>query len=152
MSIDLPPRITVAQALALPAGAARAAARRRRRAQPRPADPLGPRGRGLLHRLGAARRRAAADDRHGDRQESGRPAPLRAGARRGRRRGAVRRARAARSTTSPALVREAEPRGLPLVAFRRDVRFIPVTEAIHTELVNGRYAVRQRCDEIHGQP
>jgi purine catabolism regulator len=51
----------------------------------------------------------------------------------------------------PALVREAERRGLPLVAFRRDVRFIPVTEAIHTELVNGRYAVLQRCDEIHGQ-
>lgn len=51
----------------------------------------------------------------------------------------------------PALVREADRRGLPLVAFRRDVRFIPVTEAIHTELVNGRYAVLQRCDEIHGQ-
>lgn len=51
----------------------------------------------------------------------------------------------------PALVREAERRGLPLVAFRRDVRFIPVTEAIHTHLVNGRYAVLQRCDEIHGQ-
>ncbi|ADB51901.1 PucR family transcriptional regulator [Conexibacter woesei] len=49
----------------------------------------------------------------------------------------------------PALVREAEQRGLPLVAFRRDVRFIPVTEAIHTELVNSRYAVLQRCDEIH---
>lgn len=49
----------------------------------------------------------------------------------------------------PALVREAEARGLPLVAFRRDVRFIPVTEAIHTELVNSRYAVLQRCDEIH---
>lgn len=48
-----------------------------------------------------------------------------------------------------ALVREAEARGLPLVAFRRDVRFIPVTEAIHTELVNSRYAVLQRCDEIH---
>lgn len=51
----------------------------------------------------------------------------------------------------PALVGEAERRGLPLVAFRRDVRFIPVTEAIHTELVNSRYAVLQRCDEIHGQ-
>jgi purine catabolism regulator len=49
----------------------------------------------------------------------------------------------------PALVRAAEERGLPLVAFRRDVRFIPVTEAIHTELVNNRYAVLQRCDEIH---
>jgi purine catabolism regulator len=49
----------------------------------------------------------------------------------------------------PALVQTAEARGLPLVAFRRDVRFIPVTEAIHTELVNSRYAVLQRCDEIH---
>ncbi|HEY4277884.1 MAG TPA: PucR family transcriptional regulator [Conexibacter sp.] len=49
----------------------------------------------------------------------------------------------------PALVAAAEERGLPLVAFRRDVRFIPVTEAIHTELVNSRYAVLQRVDEIH---
>ena len=49
----------------------------------------------------------------------------------------------------PALVSAAEERGLPLIAFRRDVRFIPVTEAIHTELVNSRYAVLQRCDEIH---
>jgi PucR family transcriptional regulator, purine catabolism regulatory protein len=49
----------------------------------------------------------------------------------------------------PALVQTAEECGLPLVAFRRDVRFIPVTEAIHTELVNSRYAVLQRCDEIH---
>jgi purine catabolism regulator len=51
----------------------------------------------------------------------------------------------------PALVATAEERGLPLVAFRRDVRFIPVTEAIHTELVNSRYAVLQRVDEIHQQ-
>jgi purine catabolism regulator len=48
----------------------------------------------------------------------------------------------------PALVDAAEARGLPLVALRREVFFVEVTEAIHTELVSAQYALLRRGEEI----
>ncbi|HMJ04057.1 MAG TPA: PucR family transcriptional regulator [Conexibacter sp.] len=52
-------------------------------------------------------------------------------------------------TLPRALVEAAEARGLPLVALRREVLFVAVTEAVHTELVNRQYALLRRGDEIH---
>jgi purine catabolism regulator len=48
----------------------------------------------------------------------------------------------------PALVDAAEAHGLPLVALRREVFFVEVTEAIHTELVSAQYALLRRGEEI----
>ncbi|MGE4424887.1 MAG: PucR family transcriptional regulator [Solirubrobacteraceae bacterium] len=48
-----------------------------------------------------------------------------------------------------AIVQAAEQHGLPLVALSRDVPFISVTEAIHTELVNAHYVLLRRGDEVH---
>jgi purine catabolism regulator len=47
------------------------------------------------------------------------------------------------------LVREAEARELPLIALRHQVRFVEITEALHTEIVNRRFALLRRGDEIH---
>jgi purine catabolism regulator len=47
-----------------------------------------------------------------------------------------------------ALVEAAEAAGLPLVALRREVFFVEVTEAIHTEIVSGQYALLRRGEEI----
>jgi len=151
MSTDLPPRITVAQALALPAvrrGLPLVVAGERNLDRPIRWVHAGEvsyiasvlLGGELLLTTGMGIGRRAADQRRfvQELDEAGAAALfVELG-------GAL-------DDLPPALVREAERRGLPLVAFRRDVRFIPVTEAIHTELVNGRYAVLQRCDEIHGQ-
>ncbi|MDO8185459.1 PucR family transcriptional regulator ligand-binding domain-containing protein, partial [Conexibacter sp. CPCC 205706] len=151
MSSDLPPRITVAQALALPAvqrGLPLVVAGERNLDRPIRWVHAGEvsyiasvlLGGELLLTTGMGIGRRAADQRRfvQELDEAGAAALfVELG-------GAL-------DDLPPALVREAERRGLPLVAFRRDVRFIPVTEAIHTELVNGRYAVLQRCDEIHGQ-
>lgn len=38
--------------------------------------------------------------------------------------------------------------GLPLIALAREVPFVKVTEAIHTELINRRYGLLQRGEEI----
>lgn len=48
-----------------------------------------------------------------------------------------------------ALVDAARSAGLPLVQLHREVPFVTVTEEIHTEIVNGHYAVLQQAEEVH---
>jgi purine catabolism regulator len=48
-----------------------------------------------------------------------------------------------------ALVEHAERRGLPVIALRRGVPFVEITEAIHSEIVNRQYAFLRRGDAIH---
>ncbi|GGS70122.1 PucR family transcriptional regulator [Streptomyces griseoviridis] len=48
-----------------------------------------------------------------------------------------------------AVVDTARAAGLPLVQLHREVPFVAVTEEIHTEIVNGHYALLQRADEVH---
>ncbi|MGI5442424.1 PucR family transcriptional regulator [Streptomyces shenzhenensis] len=48
-----------------------------------------------------------------------------------------------------ALVDSARGAGLPLVQLHREVPFVTVTEEIHTEIVNGHYALLQRAEEVH---
>ncbi|MFD0308872.1 PucR family transcriptional regulator [Streptomyces sp. NPDC127119] len=48
-----------------------------------------------------------------------------------------------------ALVETARAAGLPLVQLHREVAFVTVTEEIHTEIVNGHYALLQRAEEVH---
>lgn len=48
-----------------------------------------------------------------------------------------------------ALVEAATAAGLPLVQLRREVAFVSVTEEVHTELVNGHYALLRQADEVH---
>ncbi|MEU5889199.1 PucR family transcriptional regulator [Streptomyces sp. NPDC047461] len=48
-----------------------------------------------------------------------------------------------------ALVDTARTAGLPLVQLHREVPFVTVTEEIHTEIVNGHYALVQRAEEVH---
>lgn len=55
----------------------------------------------------------------------------------------------AHAAPPPALVRAAEEHDLPLIALRREVPFVAVTEAIHTEIVNSHYALLRRGEEIH---
>ncbi|MFE2045377.1 PucR family transcriptional regulator [Streptomyces sp. NPDC059477] len=54
-----------------------------------------------------------------------------------------------RFTRLPAtLVETARTAGLPLVQLHREVAFVTVTEEIHTEIVNGHYALLQRAEEV----
>ncbi|MGW6960772.1 PucR family transcriptional regulator [Streptomyces chartreusis] len=56
----------------------------------------------------------------------------------------------ARFTRLPAaLIDTARAAGLPLVQLHRQVPFVTVTEEIHTEIVNGHYALLQRAEEVH---
>ncbi|QDQ10744.1 PucR family transcriptional regulator [Streptomyces spectabilis] len=48
-----------------------------------------------------------------------------------------------------ALVDTARAAGLPLVQLHREVPFVAVTEEVHTEIVNGHYALLRRADEVH---
>nr|WP_106972491.1 PucR family transcriptional regulator [Streptomyces yerevanensis] len=48
-----------------------------------------------------------------------------------------------------ALVDTARAAGLPLVQLHREVPFVAVTEEVHTEIVNGHYALLQRAEEVH---
>ncbi|WP_327357133.1 PucR family transcriptional regulator [Streptomyces sp. NBC_01304] len=48
-----------------------------------------------------------------------------------------------------ALVDTARAAGLPLVQLHREVPFVTVTEEVHTEIVNGHYALLQQADEVH---
>lgn len=48
-----------------------------------------------------------------------------------------------------ALVETARSAGLPLVQLHREVAFVTVTEEIHTEIVNGHYALLQQAEEVH---
>ncbi|MFG3283461.1 PucR family transcriptional regulator [Streptomyces sp. NPDC048111] len=47
------------------------------------------------------------------------------------------------------LVETARAASLPLVQLHREVPFVTVTEEIHTEIVNGHYALLQRAEEVH---
>ncbi|MER7762309.1 PucR family transcriptional regulator [Streptomyces sp. NPDC097619] len=47
------------------------------------------------------------------------------------------------------LVETARAAGLPLVQLHREVPFVTVTEEVHTEIVNGHYALLQRAEEVH---
>ncbi|MEW1904842.1 PucR family transcriptional regulator [Streptomyces sp. NPDC086147] len=49
------------------------------------------------------------------------------------------------------IVEAARTAGLPLVQLHREVPFVTVTEEIHTEIVNGHYALQRRAEEVHRQ-
>ncbi|WP_367040434.1 PucR family transcriptional regulator [Streptomyces sp. Je 1-332] len=48
-----------------------------------------------------------------------------------------------------AIVETARAAGLPLVQLHREVPFVTVTEEVHTEIVNGHYALLQQAEEVH---
>ncbi|MFC7306995.1 PucR family transcriptional regulator [Streptomyces monticola] len=48
-----------------------------------------------------------------------------------------------------AIVETARSAGLPLVQLHREVPFVAVTEEVHTEIVNGHYALLKEADEVH---
>ncbi|MFF4171605.1 PucR family transcriptional regulator [Streptomyces sp. NPDC001744] len=50
-----------------------------------------------------------------------------------------------------AIVEAARTAGLPLVQLHREVPFVAVTEEIHTEIVNGHYALQRQAEEVHRQ-
>ncbi|MEU3188774.1 PucR family transcriptional regulator [Streptomyces sp. NPDC006923] len=50
-----------------------------------------------------------------------------------------------------AIVEAARAAGLPLVQLHREVPFVSVTEEVHTEIVNGHYALLRRAEEVHRQ-
>ncbi|GHF41181.1 transcriptional regulator [Streptomyces mashuensis] len=54
-------------------------------------------------------------------------------------------------TLPAAVVDTARSCGLPLVQLHREVPFVAVTEEIHTELVNGHYALLRRAEDVHRQ-
>jgi PucR family transcriptional regulator, purine catabolism regulatory protein len=47
------------------------------------------------------------------------------------------------------IVRACDGAGLPLVAFRRSVRFIEITEAVHAAVLHGQFELLRRGEEIH---
>ncbi|MCX5396180.1 PucR family transcriptional regulator [Streptomyces sp. NBC_00102] len=47
------------------------------------------------------------------------------------------------------IVETATAAGLPLVQLHREVAFVTVTEEIHTEIVNGHYALLRQAEEVH---
>ncbi|MER5311743.1 PucR family transcriptional regulator [Streptomyces sp. NPDC002773] len=49
------------------------------------------------------------------------------------------------------IVETARTAGLPLVQLHREVPFVAVTEEIHTEIVNGHYALQRQAEEVHRQ-
>ncbi|MFF3318663.1 PucR family transcriptional regulator [Streptomyces sp. NPDC003035] len=49
------------------------------------------------------------------------------------------------------IVDTARSAGLPLVQLHREVPFVAVTEEIHTEIVNGHYALLRQAEEVHRQ-
>lgn len=53
------------------------------------------------------------------------------------------------SAPPAALVAACEERRIPLVVLHRGVPFVEVTEAIHAELVNRRFALMQHGEELH---
>ncbi|UQA96244.1 PucR family transcriptional regulator [Streptomyces halobius] len=48
----------------------------------------------------------------------------------------------------PALVEAARDSGLPLIQLHREVPYVTVTEAIHTEIINSHYTLLRRADEM----
>ncbi len=49
----------------------------------------------------------------------------------------------------PALVRAAQGRSLPLVALHQEIRFIAVTEAVHSLIVDAQLSVLRASDQVH---
>src|SRR3954454_17835951 len=49
----------------------------------------------------------------------------------------------------PAVVAGCARAGVPLVAFHRPVRFIEITEAVHSAVINAQFALLARGEEIH---
>ncbi|WP_405596323.1 PucR family transcriptional regulator [Streptomyces sp. NBC_01410] len=47
------------------------------------------------------------------------------------------------------IVETARAVGLPLVQLHREVPFVSVTEEVHTEIVNGHYALLRQAEEVH---
>ncbi|RST14245.1 PucR family transcriptional regulator, partial [Streptomyces sp. WAC05374] len=47
------------------------------------------------------------------------------------------------------IVETARAAGLPLVQLHREVPFVAVTEEVHTEIVNGHYALLRRAEDVH---
>src|SRR5215211_9122755 len=47
------------------------------------------------------------------------------------------------------VVRACADAGLPLIAFRRQVRFIEITEAVHSAVLNSQFELLRRGEEIH---
>jgi purine catabolism regulator len=47
------------------------------------------------------------------------------------------------------VVRACADAGVPLVAFRRSVRFVEITEAVHAEVLNSQFELLRRGEEIH---
>jgi PucR family transcriptional regulator, purine catabolism regulatory protein len=47
------------------------------------------------------------------------------------------------------VVRACVEAGVPLVAFRRSVRFVEITEAVHAAVVNSQFELLRRGEEIH---
>ncbi len=54
-----------------------------------------------------------------------------------------------RGSLSPALVRAAEGRGLPLVALHRETPFVAVTEAVHALIVDAQLAELRASERLH---
>ncbi|MGK2956006.1 MAG: PucR family transcriptional regulator [Solirubrobacterales bacterium] len=48
-----------------------------------------------------------------------------------------------------ALVQEADRRGIPMVALRRGIRFVEVSEAVNGSLLNSGHALARRGEELH---
>ncbi|MEU6488295.1 PucR family transcriptional regulator [Streptomyces sp. NPDC046887] len=47
------------------------------------------------------------------------------------------------------IVETARAAGLPLVQLHREVAFVSVTEEVHTEIVNGHYAMLRQAEDVH---
>ncbi|MDI9883261.1 PucR family transcriptional regulator ligand-binding domain-containing protein [Streptomyces sp. HNM0645] len=57
-----------------------------------------------------------------------------------------------RFTRLPAsIVEAARTASLPLIQLHREVPFVSVTEEVHTEIVNGHYALLQQAEEVYRQ-
>ncbi len=52
-------------------------------------------------------------------------------------------------TLPPALVAAAEARGMPLVAFGREVPFVEITEAVHARIIDAQFAQLRAADVMH---
>jgi PucR family transcriptional regulator, purine catabolism regulatory protein len=54
-----------------------------------------------------------------------------------------------REHVPPVVVRACEAAGVPLVAFRRAVRFVEITEAVHAAVLHHQFELLRRGEEIH---
>src|SRR5919106_410614 len=54
-----------------------------------------------------------------------------------------------RERVPAAVVRACADVGVPLVAFRRQVRFVEITEAVHGAVLNSQFELLRRGEEIH---